>query len=365
MVGANGSTLRSRVEGCTKTQAVTAEAKRQQDDDAIPKLFGVPMKWLSLVALTFQTSWQVIVIKFARAGGSKYLNSSVVFFAEILKTLLSILLLANAEGSLSVAVRKVLQQFLGNPRGTLLYAVPALSYTIMNNLVFLSLDKLNAAVQQVTYQLKILMAAVLAVIMLGKTIHLRQWYSLVLLVIGVALVQWPRSPDGQAVLFDSSVGLSGSGVALGSDAVVGLAAVVAAAFMGGFAGVYMEMMLKQSGASLWLRNAQLGVFGALTALIGAYANDGDRIREAGFMQGYTWRTGAAIFTLATGGLLVAVVIKYADNILRQFSTALSIIITSLFSAVVLQEFVPDALFLLGAFLTIAATFIYNFSPRGK
>merc|ERR1711971_442426 len=71
-----------------------------------------------------------------------------------------------------------------------------------------------------------------------------------------------------------------------------------------------------------------------------------------------------VFALATGGLLVAIVIKHADNLLRQFSTALSIILTSLVSALVLQEFTPDALFALGAFLAIVATFMYNFGiPR--
>merc|ERR1740121_1612861 len=194
MAAANGRAVRNRAQGeaaIRSTAAIvhsTGAAKGQDLDDFVaPKFCGVPMKWLSLVALTFQTSWQVIVIKFARAGGNTYLNTSVVFFPEILKTLLSIILLAHVEGSLSSAMRQVMQQFFCNPRDAFVYAVPALAYTIMNNLVFLSLDKLNAAVQQVTYQLKILMAAVLAVLMLGKTIRIRQWYSLVLLVVGVAI----------------------------------------------------------------------------------------------------------------------------------------------------------------------------------
>merc|ERR1712157_12024 len=102
---------------------------------------------------------------------------------------------------------------------------------------------------------------------------------------------------------------------------------------------------------IWLRNIQLGFFGALTAAVGVYVNDWERVQDGGLLQGFTWRTCLAAFTLATGGLLVAVVIKYADNILRQFSTALSILITSLFSATVLHEFEPDLLFVVGAFIT--------------
>merc|ERR1719203_1125131 len=220
-----------------------------------PKFCGLPMKWVSLVALTFQTSWQVFVIKFARAGSGKYLNTSVVLFAEILKTLISIAMLALTQGSLSSALSTLRQQFLGNPTGTLQFCVPALAYTIMNNLVFLSLDKLPAAVQQITYQLKILAAAGL---------------SVVLLVIGVALVQRPSQPAEASADFS-----------LNADALVGLVAVLSACFMGGFGGVYMEMVLKEAGASIWVRNAQLGFFGTLTAIVGVYTNDGERVREGG------------------------------------------------------------------------------------
>lgn len=314
------------------------------------------MKWVSLVALTFQTSWQVFVIKLNRTNGGSSLSTSVVFFAEVLKFVVSVALLALSEGSLSVALALLREQFVGNPLGSLRFAVPGLAYTIMNNLVFISLDKLSAAVQQVTYQLKVLTAAVLAVVMLRQRISRTQWFALVLLVVGVALVQWPRA-QSQDITVDPSAGR----LAISADAFVGLMAVVAAAFVGGFAGVYMELVLKKDG-SLWLRNAQLAVFGALFALAAAYASDGAKLREGGLLQGYTWRTYLAVNTLATGGLLVAVVIKFADNILRQFSTALSIVITSSFSAFFLREFEPDMMFVLGAVIAIAATFLYNLGP---
>merc|ERR1719203_2071877 len=179
-----------------------------------------------------------------------------------------------------------------------------------------------------------------------------QWSSLVLLVVGVALVQRPSNASAPTEFTP------------GADPVVGFIAVLSACFMGGFGGVYMEMVLKQAGASIWLKNAQLGFFGALTAAVGVYTTDGDRVREGGLLQGYTWRTCLAVFTLATGGLLVATVIKYADNILRQFSTAMSIMITSACSAFILKEFEPDALFVLGALTAIAATFMYSLGlPR--
>lgn len=43
---------------------------------------------------------------------------------------------------------------------------------------------------------------------------------------------------------------------------------------------------------------------------------------------------------ALGGLIVAMVIKYADNILKGFATSLSIIISALISYLVLDDFNP-------------------------
>merc|ERR1719373_560656 len=119
------------------------------------------------------------------------------------------------------------------------------------------------------------------------------------------------------------------------------------------------MILKQSDTSLWLRNLQLGTFGSVIGIISAITQNPEEIANNGLLQGWTWRVALATATLGGGGLLVAVVLKYADNILRQFSTALSIILTSMISWLVLNEYQPDLLFVFGTFLALAATFIYN------
>ena len=43
-------------------------------------------------------------------------------------------------------------------------------------------------------------------------------------------------------------------------------------------------------------------------------------------------------------MVVAVVIKYADNILKGFATSLSIILSSLISYFFLQDFIPNGYF---------------------
>jgi len=140
---------------------------------------------------------------------------------------------------------------------------------------------------------------------------------------------------------------------------VGLTAVLSACVTSGLAGVYLEKLLKQTDASIWLRNIQLAVFGAIVGLIGAFAQDGGKIAEGGFLQGYSGLVWAVIFLQAVGGLVVAAVLKYADNLLKCFGNALSIVISCLMSAAFLQEFVPDGLFVIGTMLVLAATSLYS------
>jgi len=328
-----------------------------------PRCFGVPLKYVSLVSLTLQTSGQVFVIKWARAtstvpgsgGEVAYLASSVVLFTEVLKTAVSCFLVMQDSGGISNGIGTLRTHFTRSYVETLKVSVPALLYTVQNNMMFFSLSKLTMGVQQVTYQLKILTTAVLSVVILGKVLDATKWIALLLLLGGVTLVQWPRSFEKKDAVEQW----------LDSDSMLGLAAVLAAAFTSGLASVYLEKLLKQTNASIWVRNVQLGVFGIFMAMLVAYSTDGERIARGGFMQGFTIRVLCVISNNAFGGLLCAAVLKYADNLLRCFSTALSIILTCFLSYAVLEEFVPDELFAAGTLLAICATFLYSLGLPGS
>ena len=63
---------------------------------------------------------------------------------------------------------------------------------------------------------------------------------------------------------------------------------------------------------------------------------------------------------ALGGLVIAAVIKYADNILKGFATSISIILSSIVSYFLLKDFEPSTLFIIGSSFVIAATFLYGY-----
>lgn len=69
----------------------------------------------------------------------------------------------------------------------------AIVYTIQNNLLYVASSHLDAATTQVTYQLKILTTALFSVTMLHTKLSTMKWFSLLVLVVGVTLVQWPQS----------------------------------------------------------------------------------------------------------------------------------------------------------------------------
>lgn len=48
-----------------------------------------------------------------------------------------------------------------------------------------------------------------------------------------------------------------------------------------------------------------------------------------------------LFLQAFGGLVIATVIKYADNILKGFATSLSIILSTVISYYILADFMPS------------------------
>ncbi|KAG7514758.1 UDP-N-acetylglucosamine transporter [Solea senegalensis] len=315
------------------------------------------LKYLSLGVLVFQTTSLVLTMRYSRtlqAEGPRYLASSAVVLAEFMKIIACVLLVFKEHNYSMRALNSILRQEIAQkPIETLKLAIPSGIYTLQNNLLYVALSNLDAATYQVTYQLKILTTALFSVSMLGRRLGIYQWLSLLILMAGVAFVQWPS---------DSAAAVKKETEAAGSQ-FIGVVAVLVACCSSGFAGVYFEKILKESKQSVWIRNIQLGLFGLIFGLFGMLAYDGERVKESGMLQGYTTVTWIVVLLQALGGLVIAAVIKYADNILKGFATSLSIILSTVISYFWLQDFEPTGVFFLGALLVIGATFLYGYEGK--
>ena len=210
--------------------------------------------------------------------------------------------------------------------------------------------------------MKILTTAGFSVLLLRKKLSPSQWLALSFLAIGVGIVQIQSKTTGSVKA--AAAAISSPSVDVHSmNALKGFMAVVAACFTSGLAGVYFEMVLKNSQADLWVRNVQLSAFSVLPALLPVVfshtAGSGmmGPFREFG---GWAWATVAIqVF----GGLVTAMVIKYSDNILKGFATSLSIVISFL-ASVALFDFRISFTFTLGSMIVLTATWLYN-QPKGN
>lgn len=338
---------------------------------------------LSLTLLMLLTTCQVLAMRYSRTakpaapistsdvdGAQKeprrYLTSTAVVCAEALKVAICLWLVLRSHGyDARDAALELRQEIIVNWRECAKLAIPAGLYTLQNNLLFVALSHLDAATYQVTYQLKILTTALLSVLMLRRRVARYQWLALLLLMAGVALVQLPQpavdAKQRQQQQMVESV------AAQSASRFIGLLAVLTACCSSGFAGVYFEMILKGSSTSVWLRNIQLGMFSSFVGLVAVLAYDYDKVAADGFFQGYDSITWLVVMLQALGGLVIAAVIKYADNILKGFANSLSIIASALLSWYFFGDFTPSGTFFCGALIVIGASFLYGwkFKSAGK
>ena len=156
---------------------------------------------------------------------------------------------------------------------------------------------------------------------------------------------------------------------------VGVLAVLGACCTSGFGGVYFELVLKprqniesEDGSpprpppSVWAKNVQLSTFALVIALTTAFIKDHTAILKDGFFQGYSPLVVLVITLEAGGGLVVAAVIKYADNILKSFATAVSIVTSTIVSMLVFG-FLISKLFIGGSSLVFVAIYMYSMSDE--
>jgi len=358
-------------------------------------------KMLSLAVLTVQNTVWVLLMRISRTqSGTMYLASVAVMTDELIKFCVCILMLFLAyrakvreaqyqqitddaelalqsagESASAPAIEPVSlggfarffrTEVLSSAFEFFKMAVPALCYSVQKNLLFLGVSNLDAGTFQVLSQGKILTTAMFAVLMLKKSLNSRQITSLVLLVIGVAMVQLAS--------MDSSSPSGGRK----DNYLLGFMAVLGACFTSGFASIYFEWILKAAGGGaatgssqppqpkpsydIWVRNIQLATFASSSAAAGVFIADSKAVAEHGLYQGFTPLVWFVVCLQAFGGLVVALVIKYADNILKNFATSVAIV-TSVIVSVLFLGFHLTFTFVIGAACVIAAVMLYTSDPN--
>ncbi|VDM57315.1 unnamed protein product [Angiostrongylus costaricensis] len=277
---------------------------------------GKNLKYVSLVVLIAQTTALVLILRYSKTqkiDGPRYISSTAIILSEIVKMVTCLAVIFHTNGW---------------------------RFSSFQNEIFAEIIEKRSETLKVTYQLKILSTAFFSVTMLGRSLNRLKWIALVLLTGGVALVQvrWIFALHKFRVIKPGAP-VKASGDRSGS--IAGLFAVLAACLSSGFAGVYFEKILKTTNVSLWMRNLQLAFFSIFGGFLMCWLYDWKAIQKDGFLQGYNFITWVVIMLQAYGGLIIALVVKYADNILKGFAVSLSIILSSLISWLFLADFEPS------------------------
>ena len=261
--------------------------------------------------------------------------------------------------------RSFKENVLDAPLDALKISVPALLYLIQNTLLYVALGNLAAPLFQVTYQGKLVTTAIVSVIMLGRRYNPKQWVCLVALSVGVAVVVLGEKKDGEDK--GNTTTAAAAEAENGQSLILGLLCVTISCCCSALAGVYFEKVLKKkttdntgvskAPVSMWMRNIQLATFSIIIAVLQGIMSPVDGEPKP-YLHGFNACAWVVVLLQAGGGLLVAAVIKYADNVLKGLATGVSVVVATLGSWVV---FSTPLTFQFSAGAAVILTSVYFFN----
>lgn len=313
------------------------------------------MKLIALVTLTFQNALVALSMRYARTRSCDMFSApTAVVMAEVVKLFVCLALVYRTESiSWKHFVSLLNKTIVKQPADTLMVCVPSLVYLVQNNLLYVSTSNLDAATYQVTYQLKIFTTAVFSMLLLKRRLLRHQWVALAVLISGVVLVQLNNSTEKHKNKDQPE-----------QNRIIGLCSALVACCLSGFAGVFFEKILKGADISVWMRNIQLSFVSIPLGFAVAFLSDWTAIVDKGFFFGYDAFIVYLVCLQAAGGLIVAMVVKYADNILKGFATSLAIVVACVFS-MYFFDFTVNVQFVVGALLVMFSIFLYSYTKEKR
>ena len=365
-----------------------------------------PFQLALLTLMVLQNSAVVLLGRYSQAGveeADRFSTKSLVALTEALKLAVCLVLigvdnlrerfphpngsqflpalpLASLASMMPKAIVSEISLVLSTPKNSAAVSVPAALYLFQNNILYVALANLSAPVFQVCYQSKLVTTALVSVAMLGRSYKSLQWAALFSLGCGVAVVAIGEKGDG-GDKDDKDVNLP-----------IGLFAVALASLSSAFAGVWFEKVIKGIGSSassetkkptsLWVRNVELAFFSIVFAyfygvceslFFSGYGGGSSGGIQGGqqlsdqqdsqalvkpFLHGFTPVTYILVILQAGGGLLVAAIVKYADNVVKGLATGVAVVLSTTISCLFLGTEVKFH-FIFGGFVILSSVWIFS------
>ncbi|XP_055814054.1 CMP-sialic acid transporter 3 [Solanum dulcamara] len=267
---------------------------------------------------------QPVLVFMSKVDGKfKFSPVSVNFLTEATKVVFAIIMLLIQARHQKVGEKPLLSisTFVQAARNNVLLAVPALLYAINNYLKFIMQLYFNPATVKMLSNLKVLVIAVLLKFIMKRRFSVIQWEALALLLIGISINQLRSLPEGTTSL---------------ALPVTTIAYIYTLIFVTvpSMASVFNEYALKsQYDTSIYLQNLFLYGYGAIfnfLAILGIAVFKGPGSLD--IFQGHSKATMLLIVNNAAQGILSSFFFKYADTILKKYSSTVATIFTGIASA---------------------------------
>ncbi|KAL6496780.1 CMP-sialic acid transporter 2 [Orobanche hederae] len=271
-------------------------------------------KSIVTLALTVLTSSQAILIVWSkRAGKYEYSVTTANFLVEALKCALSLAALTRIWRNEGVTEDNRLSTSWNEVS---VYPIPAALYLVKNLLQYYIFAYVDAPGYQILKNFNIISTGVLYRIILKKKLSELQWSAFVLLCAGCTTAQLNSSSDG--VL---------------QTPLQGWVMAIVMALLSGFAGVYTEAIIKRRPLrNINVQNFWLYVFGMAFNAIAIVVQDFDAVMNKGILSWIFVNYICHDFEpCSEDGIAVSMVMKYADNIVKVYSTSVAMLLTAIVS----------------------------------
>ena len=311
-----------------------------------------------LFALVFQNTSLAILLKLTfRKDAEPYTPSSVILVTELIKfTFCSSIAAYQSKLNFIRAFAMRSDEWL--------ILIPSCLYVIQSNLLFFGAKHLPTIVYVVCTQTKVLTTAIMSRILLGTRFNTVQCASLLFLTVGICLVQ-RRVDDSNTMEWGDN---------LGSET-LGMTAVLLASFTSATAGIVLEKIYKGSSLAseknsesmvvehtIWTRNLQLSLISLPFALIGALWQQSDLLVTQAFTQGFDAYVWGVVVCQAVGGVIIAFVMKFANNVLKCLAVAISICCCAVYS-VAMGDLKITTTLVVGILTVMTSVYVFTTKPK--
>ena len=315
-------------------------------------------KWLLVLLLSVLAMNHSILVSLSkRTGRYDYFSETLVFLSELIKLGISSYFVYHQAAASSLAGesagsahhRGVAELRRAFSFKSLPALAPSVLYAVQNNLQYVALLYLTAPSYQVLSNLKVIATGLVFRMFMGKQLNELQWSALLLVAVGSATTQIPACAFDAATGLPAEISFNGMGVFL----------ICIISMLSGLAAIASEILVKNPDESMHFTNIQLYKFGVVINFCILLWRRFDA--TTGFFGLFVGLDGLAFVVLLNNsfmGLIVSVVLKYADSVLKVYSTSVAMLLTTVVS-IYLFDFQASIQLWLGIIVVSVALYLHG------